>query len=52
MALITPEPDAVIAEAKKHGIEARVAGEITAEPAIEIISKGSEMPGKMLAFDV
>jgi len=52
MAIITPEPDDVIAEAKRHGIQAQIAGEITLEPTVEIISKGSEIPGKMLTFDV
>ena len=50
MAVITPEPDGVIAEAKKHGIEAQIAGEVTAESKIEIVSKGTEASGKTLVF--
>jgi phosphoribosylformylglycinamidine cyclo-ligase len=52
MALITPEPDKVLSEAKKYGIRAQLAGEIIAEPTINITSKGVEMPGKELSFDV
>ncbi|OGG73354.1 hypothetical protein A3A38_01535 [Candidatus Kaiserbacteria bacterium RIFCSPLOWO2_01_FULL_53_17] len=52
MAIITPEPDAVIAEAKKHGIQAQVAGEITSEKKLELVSKGVENPGGVLTFDV
>jgi phosphoribosylformylglycinamidine cyclo-ligase len=52
LALITPEPDKVLAEAKVYGIEARVAGEITAEPVISLVSKGAEKPGQELIFKV
>lgn len=52
MALVTPEPDKVLAEAKKYGMGATVAGEITAEPEIVITSKGTEKPGQELRFRV
>lgn len=50
MAIITPEPETVLAEAKRFGIEAQVAGEIRKEPGIEIVSKGIEMPGKTIHY--
>jgi phosphoribosylaminoimidazole (AIR) synthetase len=50
MALISPEPDKILREAKKKGIEARVAGEITAKPGIRLTSRGSERPGAELSF--
>lgn len=50
MALITPEPDKVLAEAKKYGIDAKISGEIVAEPGITIISRGAESAGKELKF--
>lgn len=40
MLVITPEPEKVIAQAKKHGIDAQVAGKVTAESGIRIASKG------------
>jgi phosphoribosylformylglycinamidine cyclo-ligase len=52
MALVTPEPDAVLAEAKRYGMEARIAGEIIAAPEIRIASKGTEAPGQELVFAV
>ncbi len=52
MALITPEPGKVLAEAKAKGVEAQVAGEIVAEPRVTIVSKGFEAPGKELVFSV
>ena len=52
MALVTPEPDKVLAAAKQYGIDAQVAGEITAQPEVVIVSKGVEAPGKELSFDV
>ncbi|MBV9159725.1 MAG: hypothetical protein JO019_03980 [Candidatus Kaiserbacteria bacterium] len=52
MALITPEPDAVLAEAKKYGMNARLAGEIIAEPKIYLTSKGTEKGGQELVYDV
>ena len=52
MALITPEPDKVLAEAKSYGIEAKVAGEIVAEPVVSILSRGTERAGQELTFAV
>ena len=50
MALVTPEPEQVLAEAKKYGIDARLAGKVTKEPGIRLISKGVEAPGQELTF--
>ena len=50
--VITPEPDKVLSEAKKVGIEAQTAGVIVADPCLTVISKGSENPGQTLVFDV
>ena len=52
LAIVTPDPEKVIAEAKKAGIEGKIAGEIVAEPKISIVSKGTEKPGQVLEFDV
>jgi phosphoribosylformylglycinamidine cyclo-ligase len=52
MALITPNPQNVLDEAKKYGIEAQIAGEIISEPKIIITSKGVEQVGKEIVFDV
>ena len=52
MALVTPEPDKVLAEAKRYGMEAKVVGEIIAEPRVIITSKGTEKPGQELSFSV
>ena len=50
LAIVTPEPDKIVAAAKEAGIDAKIAGEISAEPGITIISKGVESPGKELTF--
>lgn len=50
MALITSDPDAVLAEAKVKGVEAKLAGEIVEGPCITVVSKGIEMQGKELSF--
>lgn len=52
MALITPEPDKVLAAAKAYGIEVQVAGEIVAEPVVTIRSRGVLNPGESLRFAV
>ncbi len=52
LALITPEPEKVIEEAARAGIEARIAGSIIEEPRIRIVSKGIERAGQILTFDV
>ncbi|HSX24071.1 MAG TPA: AIR synthase-related protein [Candidatus Saccharimonadales bacterium] len=40
MVLITPDADMAVAVAKKHGIEAKVIGQITKEPEIVIANQG------------
>jgi phosphoribosylformylglycinamidine cyclo-ligase len=40
MLIVTPEPDKVIAVAKKYGIQAQTAGRVTAEPGITIANQG------------
>lgn len=50
MLLITPKPDDVLAYAKAHGVSAKVAGVITEEPGITLVSRGVEKPGKELSF--
>ncbi|MFA7310217.1 MAG: AIR synthase-related protein [Candidatus Paceibacterota bacterium] len=52
MALVTSEPDTVLAEAEAYGMEAQVAGEIIQEPLITLISRGAEKPGQELSFKV
>ncbi len=46
MLIITPEPGDVIACAKAHSLDAKLAGEVTAEPGIDIRTRA----GKMLPF--
>jgi phosphoribosylaminoimidazole (AIR) synthetase len=41
MILISPTPEDVIKVAKEHGIEAKVIGQITKEPGIQLASKGT-----------
>jgi phosphoribosylformylglycinamidine cyclo-ligase len=50
MAVITPEPDIVIAEAATYGIQAQRAGEITKEPGIRLVSMGTERPGSEISL--
>lgn len=50
--LMTPEPEAVLAEAGKAGIGAKIAGEIVAEPILTVVSKGAEHFGKELFFQI
>ncbi len=38
--LVTPEPDEVVRQADAEGFEARLAGHISEEPVIDIVSKG------------
>lgn len=52
LAIITPEPDRVTAEAKAYGIEAHIAGEIIPDSQIIITSKGIESPQKELMFEI
>ena len=48
MAVVTPDPDTVIAAAPQFGIEAQYAGSITKEPGILIRSMGAEQPEEFL----
>jgi len=50
MAIITPEPDTVVQEAKTFGIEAQVAGEIVNDTGITLTSKGTRSHGAVLRF--
>lgn len=50
MAVITPEPEKIITEAKKFNIDAQVTGEIVREPGIALVSKGVEKTGKEITF--
>ncbi|MBI2610540.1 hypothetical protein HYW60_01215 [Candidatus Kaiserbacteria bacterium] len=52
MILVTPEPEKVLAEAKRAGVEAKVAGKIIADPKIVIVSRGIEVVGQSLVFRV
>ena len=52
MMLVTPEPEKVLAAAKKAGIATKIAGEIIREPKVVITSKGVETPGKELTYTV
>jgi len=51
MLIVTPEPENVIAIAKQHRIEAKIAGKITAEKGIRIKSKGNLGKGKTILFE-
>jgi len=52
MLLITPEPDAAIAVAARHGIAARRIGEITSQAGIRLQSRGYFSPGNpLLTYD-
>jgi len=50
MAVITPEPEKVVKEAGKFGINAKVAGKVVAEKGIRIKSKGVFARGKEQVF--
>ncbi|MBW3002051.1 hypothetical protein KY338_02715 [Candidatus Woesearchaeota archaeon] len=52
LAIITPEPDKVIEEAKKFGINAKIAGKIIQEHKINIKSKGVFNRDQELVFDI
>lgn len=52
LAIITPEPEKVIAEAAKFGINAKLAGKVTEEKVIRIKSKGINKEGKEIVFDI
>lgn len=48
--IITPEPDAVLKEAKRLGFEAKLAGKVIKDKTILLESKGFQKEGKMLSF--
>lgn len=48
LAIITPEPEQVVAAANGAGIGAQIAGEVTSQPGIRIVSKGVQSKGKEL----
>jgi len=50
MLIITGRPEKIISIARDHGIEAKVAGKITAGPGLTITSRGYYSPGKPLSF--
>ena len=50
MLIISPEPETIIAEAKKNGIVAQLSGKVSAQKGIRIASKGIEKPSKWLSF--
>ena len=50
MAIITPEPEKVIAEASKFGINAKLAGTVISEAKIKITSRGFNNPNKVIEF--
>lgn len=50
MAVITPEPEKVVRTAKRFGIEAKIAGIITKEPGVRLISRGAQSAGKELSI--
>ncbi len=50
LAIITPEPDKVISEAKKFGIKAMVAGKVVRKKGISLVSKGYFSEGKEIKF--
>lgn len=52
IAIVTPDPENILVEAKKTNVEAKIAGEIVAEPKISVVSQGTEKPGQLLEFDV
>jgi phosphoribosylformylglycinamidine cyclo-ligase len=52
LALISREPEKIIAAAKEYGIEARIGGEVISGREVIITSKGVEAPGKDLSFSI
>lgn len=50
MAIVTPEPEKVLAEAQKFGIDAKIIGEITEEPGIRIKNRGAQQHQEWLRF--
>lgn len=52
MMLVTSDPETVLAEAKKKGVDAQIAGEIIREPQVVIKSRGIEKTGQELVFEI
>jgi len=52
LAIITPEPEKVVEEAKKFGIEGKIAGKIIKENKIKLKSKGVFDTDKEFVFDI
>ena len=50
MVVVTPEPEAVIAIAKEHNIQAKTIGKVTGEPGISIVSQGLFQKNQLLRF--
>jgi phosphoribosylformylglycinamidine cyclo-ligase len=52
LAVITPEPEKVISEAKRFGIDAKIAGRVVQDKKITIVSKGVANKDETLRFDI
>ncbi|MBW2978197.1 hypothetical protein KY331_05095 [Candidatus Woesearchaeota archaeon] len=52
LVIITPEPEKVVSEASKFGINAKIAGKIIEERKIKLKSKGVFHNGEQLVFDI
>lgn len=50
--VVSSDPDAVLAQTKKAGIKATIAGEITKKPTIELKSRGNNQTEKKLVFPI
>lgn len=51
MMLVSNEFSKISKLLAKHGIEAQVIGEVTKEPGVKLVSRGSFKKGKMLSFE-
>jgi phosphoribosylformylglycinamidine cyclo-ligase len=52
LAIITPEPEKVISDVSKFGINAKIAGKVIEERKIKLKSNGIFSKGKELVFDI
>jgi phosphoribosylformylglycinamidine cyclo-ligase len=50
MLLITPQPEAVLAVTRHHGITAQIVGEVTSQPGLRLCSQGYFSPGTLLEW--
>jgi phosphoribosylformylglycinamidine cyclo-ligase len=50
MVIATPEPEKVLAEAKRHGLVAKTIGQVTDEPGIRISNRGAAQDAEWLNF--